>query len=218
VAGLGRACAGGDAGLERITARYAMLRKPHIHPEKMPMGDVVNLPGPQQMRLEDDPEFIADCCRYAEKILSEEALKKKYHFDDSTWERLGNDEVLIATIELEKVRRIRNGITKRERAQQLVIQAPDVLSGILLDASASPKHRIDSAKALDAFAANGPEATPRGDRFVITINLGDDHIEKYDRSIAVDVNDIDPNDTTPHGLLAAIAAKKSKDDDDGEPL
>jgi hypothetical protein len=44
----------------------------------------------------------------------------------------------------------------------------------MLDASASPKHRIDSAKALDAFAANGSEAAPASDRFQITINLGAD--------------------------------------------
>ena len=32
-------------------------------------------------------------------------------------------------------------------------------------------HRVDAAKALDAFAANGPEAKPASDRFQITINL-----------------------------------------------
>ena len=40
------------------------------------------------------------------------------------------------------------------------------------DASASPRHRIDAAKALDDFAANGPEAAPAADRFQIMINLG----------------------------------------------
>ena len=124
------------------------------------MGDVVDLHG-QPAHLEDDLDFVADCCRYAENILSEAAVKKKYHFDDATWERLGNNEALIEVIEAEKIRRIRNGSTKRERAQQLVVQAPTVLGDIMLDASASPKHRIDSAKALDAFAANGPEARRR---------------------------------------------------------
>ena len=120
--------------------------------------------------------------------------------------------MLIESIEAEKVRRIRNGSTKRERAQQLVVQAPDVLGGIMLDASASPKHRIDSAKALDAFAANGPEAAPASDRFQITINLGSDVLH-FDKSIAIDANDVDPFndiDTTPQGLLAAIAANKQR--------
>ena len=183
------------------------------------MGEVVDLHG-QPARLEDNQEFVADCCSYAEGLLSEEAVKKKHHFDDDTWERLGNNEVLIEKIEAEKVRRIRNGSTKREKAQQLVVQAPDVLGGIMLDASASPKHRIDSAKALDAFAANGPEAAPASDRFQITINLGSDVLH-FDKSIAIDANDIDPfndTDTTPQGLLAAIAANKRKDDGGGEPV
>jgi hypothetical protein len=165
--------------------------------------------------LIEDSEFITDCARYAEGLLSEKEVKKKHHFDDNTWTRLGEDETLIEAIEAEKARRIRNGSTKRERAQQLVVEAPDVLGGIMLDASASPKHRIDASKALDAFAANGPESAPASDRFQIIINLGDD-VLKFDKSIAIDANDVDPNDTKTT-TLPIIAAKK-KDDGNGEPL
>jgi hypothetical protein len=45
-------------------------------------------------------------------------------------------------------------------------------------------------------------------------------VERYDKSIAVNPNDVDPfNDVgaTPQGLLTVIAAKK-KDDDSGGPL
>ena len=183
------------------------------------MGEVVDLHG-QPVQLEDDLEFISDLARYAEGLFSEQDVKKKHHLSADTWERLGSNEVLIEKIEAEKVRRIRNGSAKREKAQQLVVQAPDVLGGIMLDASASPKHRIDSAKALDAFAANGPEAAPASDRFQITINLGSDVLH-FDKSIAIDANDVDPfndTDTTPQGLLAAIAANKRKDDGGGEPI
>jgi hypothetical protein len=183
------------------------------------MGEVVDLHG-QPAQLEDDLEFISDLARYAEGLFSEQDVKKKHHLSADTWERLGSNEVLIEKIEAEKVRRIRNGSAKREKAQQLVVQAPDVLGGIMLDASASPKHRIDSAKALDAFAANGPEAAPASDRFQITINLGSDVLH-FDKSIAIDANDVDPfndTDTTPQELLAAIAANKGKDDGGGEPI
>jgi hypothetical protein len=183
------------------------------------MGEVVDLHG-QPAQLEDDLEFISDLARYAEGLFSEQDVKKKHHLSADTWERLGSNEVLIEKIEAEKVRRIRNGSAKREKAQQLVVKAPDVLGGIMLDASASPKHRIDSAKALDAFAANGPEAAPASDRFQITINLGSDVLH-FDKSIAIDANDVDPfndTDTTSQGLLAAIAANKRKDDGGGEPV
>jgi hypothetical protein len=183
------------------------------------MSDVVDLHG-QPLPLEDNHEFISDFARYSEGILDEKFLRRKYCFDNATWEQLGNNDALVEAIEAEKIRRIRNGSTKRERAQKLVVQAPDVLGGIMLDASASPKHRIDSAKALDAFAANGPEAAPASDRFQITINLGADVLH-FDKSIAVDANDVDPfndTDTTPQELLAAIAANKRKDDGGGEPI
>jgi hypothetical protein len=88
----------------------------------------------------------------------------------------------------------------------------------VLDANASPKHRIDASKTLDAFASNGPEATPASERFVITINLGSDVLH-FDKSRAIDANDT-PNDadTAPQGLLPIIAANKRKDDGSGEPV
>jgi hypothetical protein len=183
------------------------------------MGDVVDLHG-QPAHLEDDLEFVADCCRYAENILTEAAVKKKYRFDDATWEKLGSNDALIEKIEAEKVRRIRNGASAREKAQQLFVTAPGVLGNILHDDGASPRHRIESAKELRAIAANGPETTPASDRFQITINLGSDVLH-FDKSIAIDANDVDPfndTDTTPQGLLAAIAANKRKDDGGGEPV
>jgi hypothetical protein len=162
--------------------------------------------------LIENHEFITDCARYAEGLLSEQDVKKKHHFDDATWERLGNNDALIEAIEAEKIRRIRNGSTARERAQVLFAQAPDVLGDILHDDGVSPRHKIESARELRQIAANGPEATPATDRFQIIINLGADVVERYDKSIAVNPNDVDPfNDVgaTPQGLLTVIAAKKN---------
>src|SRR6476620_5687961 len=173
------------------------------------MGDVVDLHG-QPARLEEDLEFISDLARYAEGLFSEQDVKKKHHLSADTWERLGSNEVLIEKIEAEKVRRIRNGASAREKAQQLFVTAPGVLGNILHDDGASPRHRIESAKELRAIAANGPETTPASDRFQITINLGSDVLH-FDKSIAIDANDVDPfndTDTTPQGSLAAIAANK----------
>ena len=90
------------------------------------MGEAVDLHG-QPAHPEDDLEFVADCCRYAENILSEEVVRKKWHFDTATWARLGDNEKLIEAIEAEKVKRVRSGQQKRARAQVLVVQAPDVL-------------------------------------------------------------------------------------------
>ena len=96
----------------------------------------------------------------------------------------------------------------------MVVQAPDVVAGIMLDNAANSWHRIDSAKVLNDFAANGPAAAPAADRFQIIINLNGD-VERFDKSRLPDANDIDPfNDvgTPPQGVIAAIATKKKDDD------
>jgi hypothetical protein len=180
------------------------------------MGDVIDLHG-QLAHLEDDHELIENLARYAEGLLSKEAVKKRHQLADSVWENLGGDDALVEAIEAEKLRRIRNGQAKREKSQVLVVKAPDVLSGIMLDPAASPKHRIDSAKVLDQFAANGPQSAPAGDRFIITINLGTDVsgaevVEHYNKSIAINPDDVDPNDA---GAVATITTTK-KDDDGGQ--
>ena len=178
------------------------------------MSEVIGLHD-QPVQFEDDIEFVADCCRYSENIMTEAQVRKKWKFDDATWARLGENDVLVAAIELEKVRRIRSGQQKREKSQLLVTRAPDVMSNILLDSAASAKHRIDAAKVLDTFAANGPAGVPAADRFIIQINLGSDTL-KFDKSIAIDANDVDPNDVDT-GVIAAIAAKPTEGGG-GEPI
>jgi hypothetical protein len=161
------------------------------------MSNVVDL---KLASLASDMSFISDLCRYAEKILTESQVRKKYHLlDEAAWERLGEDEGLLEKVEEEKLKRMRDGSSKREKAQLHIMKAPDVLADILLNTNIPARSRIDSAKTLDSLAANGPANTPAAaDRFHIVINLGADVdgkpiIESYNKSIKPDVNDIDPN-------------------------
>lgn len=182
------------------------------------MGDVVNFPIPLDGDLGRD--FITDCARYCEGLLDENAVKLKYHFDDSGWENLADNAPLRQAVEKERAQRIHDGSAARERAQQLFAQTPDVLGGILHGDGVSPRHKIESAKELRAIAANGPAVAPTTDRFQITIILNSDVLH-FDKSITPDPNDIDPFndiDTTPQGLLPVIAANKSKGGNDGEPI
>jgi hypothetical protein len=171
------------------------------------MGDV-------PAALLDDRDFIVDFARFSEGILDEKFLRRKYRFEESVWESLGSDDALIKLIEDEKLRRIRDGSSKRERAQHAVVEAPRVLGGIMLDDKASPKHRIDSAKVLDQFAANGPQGVPAADRFVIQINLGTD-VEYFNKSRAVTADDPDDVSSTAQEVIA-IVADKPTDGGNGE--
>ena len=179
------------------------------------MGKVVDLH--PAANLTENLELVSDLCRFAELILTEQQVRKKWRLADDVWEKLGDDDALVEKVELEKVRRIRDGSSKREKAQLLVVKAPDVLSGILMDDNANARHRIDSAKALNDFAADGPAGAPAGDRFIIQINLGADTdgrpiVEKFNKSIAINADDVDPDNM---GMMAAIAAKKSQDGGNG---
>jgi hypothetical protein len=178
------------------------------------MGDAVK-------SLTDNLELIADCCRYSEGILTEKQVRQKYHLvDDATWERLGSDDALVEAIELEKTRRVRSGQAKRERAQAHVVEACGVLGEIMRDAGASPKHRIDASKALDAFADNGPQAPPAADRFVIRIDLtaggNKDDVITIDKSTKPsrpgDGEILEPGNDTGARPQRLLEAKK-----DGEP-
>ena len=66
---------------------------------------------------------------------------------------------------------------------------------------------------LPTGAAAAPSAS---DRFIITINLGED-VLRFDKSIKPDVDDVDPNDIDT-GVIAAIAAKKPTESGGGEPV
>ena len=176
--------------------------------------------------LIENHDFIADFARYAEGILDEKFLRRKYRFDDATWERLGENDALIEAIEAEKVRRIRSGATKRELAQKHIVRGPDILNTIMSDAGASPRHRVDAIKTLDAIATPPAQAAPADrDRFIIEINLGTDAdgkeiVQRFNKSIApLMPNEVDPNDpdSAPQDVIAAIAAKK-KGDGGGEPF
>ena len=90
------------------------------------MGEVIDLQS-QLAQLEDNQEFVADLCRFSEEILTEESDQKEIPLAESSWDALGSNDGLVEKIEAEKIRRIRDGSSKREKAQLLVVKAPDVL-------------------------------------------------------------------------------------------
>ena len=159
------------------------------------MGDIVNLHG-RSIPLEDD-ELIENLARFADGTLSEAAVKSRHHLSNEDWAALGESDKLVELVEACKLRRIRTGATKRERAQIEIVDAPPILGGIMRDPNANERHRIDSIKTLDALA---------------------DHIEHYSKSIAIDPADTDPNSIDTTDVIAAIAMNKSKDGDNGGHL
>src|SRR5262249_15286378 len=154
--------------------------------------------------LRENDELISDLARYAEGICSEQAVRKRWRFDDAVWESIGADDLLVEMVEAEKVRRIRNGAAKREKAQLHVVAAPDVLSEIHKDPKANARHRIDASKALDDLAGFAPQrSAAETDRVIIHIDMGADVRARGLESNPADVLHIEaavrpspnPNDT-----------------------
>jgi len=124
--------------------------------------------------LRENLELVTDLARFSETLLSESAVRRKWRLGEDVWEAFGADDELVRAIEEEKTRRVRSGALKRELAQQHIIRGPTVLASIMDDARANARHRVDSIKALDSLAANGPGAAAEQERIVIRIDLGAD--------------------------------------------
>jgi hypothetical protein len=126
----------------------------------------------------------------------------------------------VEAIELERVRRARSGQTKREKSQQHLARAPDVLAKIMDNEGANDRHRIDSVKTLDALAGESQTAPLQEERFVINIVLSANEKITIDKPIRRGPDDgrvIEHDDDTPPPL-AAIAANKRKDGDGGQSI
>jgi hypothetical protein len=161
------------------------------HP--MAKNDVVTLRG-IRVRLESDEgrEFVRDCVRAAEEVVSDEDVIAKFEISLEYLQSLTKNKLFVRAVRNERERRLRSGIAVRESAQKEFIQAPKVMGKILNDEQANPRHRIESARELRAQAAPEPSQGPAGgERFSITINLGNDIdgrpiIEKYDEARTVE--------------------------------
>jgi hypothetical protein len=177
------------------------------------MGEVVDLHS-QLAHLEDD-ELIENLARFADGTLTEGQVKARHHLSNEQWAALGESDRLVELVEAAKLRRIRTGATKRERAQIEIIDGPPILGKIMRDPGSNARHVIDAVKTLDGLASTGAEAAAAGARFEITINLGSD-TEHYSKSIAIDPNDTDPNGIDTTDVIAAITMNRPKGDDGGQ--
>jgi hypothetical protein len=121
--------------------------------EKIVMSNnVVDLHGSIDITSDAGRELIVDLARFSEGVLTEKQVRKRHRLPDATWKSMGDDDLLVEKIEAEKIRRIRDGSSKREKAQLHVTKAPDILDNIMSDTSASPRHRVDAIKVLDGLA------------------------------------------------------------------
>ena len=71
--------------------------------------------------LANNRELVADLSRFAEGVLTEQQVRRKWrHLDDRVWD--APDDALVDAVEAERVHRVRTGRAAREKAQNLAAQ------------------------------------------------------------------------------------------------
>lgn len=134
--------------------------------------------------LMKDSDFTLDLCRFAEGLVTESAVRKRWRLGEEEWVALNDDEFVRAVDEL-RTDRIRSGAYKRERAQQLIAEKGcSTLDKILSNDRSNDRHKIDAVKVLDGLAEGGPRAVHDDvDRVSVTINLGGGEVYHYGGSV-----------------------------------
>jgi hypothetical protein len=127
--------------------------------------------------------FITDCARNIEGLRSDREIQETWGLDAVDWARLAENTELLNEIKAERERRIRSGDAAREAAQRHYALAPSILNEILQNEEISPRHRIEAAKELRQVAIDARENKGSGERFIISIDLGEDRrlVKEFDQ-------------------------------------
>ena len=148
-------------------------------------------------------EFVTDCVRAGEGVITDSDLCLKYEIEPQTLATITQHKSLIKAVRAKSEHRVRSGVSARELAAKIHARAPLVLGNILDDKSTNARHKIECVRELRA-TATAPNAEGavgnNADRFVITIDLGADHIQRYEKTITLPVKELAPahNDTIDH--------------------
>jgi hypothetical protein len=159
------------------------------------MGEIINLRStPIDLNSDLGHAFVVDATRAAEGLIGDAELAQKYELSPADWQALIKDKALGQKIRAERERRVRSGQAAKEAAARHLVKGVGIVDQIMSSADSHPKHKLDAFRELRSTASVGADAEGRPDsnRFVIQINLGAD-TEIYNKSIAVDPNDVDPN-------------------------
>jgi hypothetical protein len=164
----------------------------------------------QTNNLIEESEWLDDLAAYSEGALTQQQIRAKYRqYTDADWDRFGDDEDLIAKVELAKLARIRSGRATLQKAQLLHTKSPDILSEIMTGDGVSHRAKIESAKALGQLAAPPASANPLASstHFHIVIDLSaggtDNEILTFNKPIAIGVEPDTDQIPTPWGLITA---------------
>jgi hypothetical protein len=139
-------------------------------------------------------QFVTDCTRAAEGLITDKELAEKYELSPADWQSITKDVALGRAVRAERDRRVRNGTAAREAAAQHFVKAPGILDQIMTDADSNPRHKIEAIRELRQTAiGDDTNRPPESERFIIKIDLtaGGGDVTTYNKSKKVDAKDGD---------------------------
>jgi hypothetical protein len=130
-------------------------------------------------------DFVTDCVRAGEGLISDAEIRDKYEIADDAWKGITKNAALIRAVRAESERRTRTGLAAQEAAAKHYAGAPKILNELMTDKATHPKFRIESARELRTVAIGdgNKDGAPNAEKFVININLGRG-VERYEKTIA----------------------------------
>jgi hypothetical protein len=155
------------------------------------VGDVIGLHGPRiDLASEEGHQWVIDCCRAGENLLSDAELSEKWDLNDADWIAIRKDKALERAVRLERERRVRTGQAVKEAAARHLVKGVGIVDEIMSSADSHPKHKLDAFRELRSTAAVGADAEgrPGTELFVIKIDLsaGGGPVETYEKTISID--------------------------------
>jgi hypothetical protein len=136
-------------------------------------------------------EFITDCARFTEGLLSEGEVLSKWGLGGADWETLSKNSALLDAVQRERANRVSNGRAATDAARKYFSEAPHILARILRDDASQPRHRIEAARELRATATLEDKLHGQsGENFTVVINLGNEKHTYELESIRGDETDI----------------------------
>ena len=109
------------------------------------MGDVVLLSKiPIDLNSDVGHQFVVDCTRAGEGLLSDKELQEKYELSPADWQNITKDMALGRAVRAERERRMLNGTAARKSACRHFVKAP----GILDRSCRAKTHRRDTKSKL----------------------------------------------------------------------
>ena len=157
------------------------------------MGSTVILGGvPVEISSDLGRQFVVDCTRAGEGLISDPELAEIYEISPADWQNIAKDAALGPAICAELDRRVRNG-PRHARQHPNILSSPRrarrIMSMIKRTRAIASKPSGNCGRRRYPSSPNSPS---QSDRFIIQINLGSD-VEIYNKPIAVGVDDVAPD-------------------------